>query len=249
MIETGGARLVEGVLFYGTIVNVLVGAFNMVPAFPLDGGRILRAALVSRKKDFHEATNLAVKIGIGISYGFMGLGFLILLGGNFIGGIWLVLIGWFLQTGAQSYKFQHEAMAALGDVRIGAIMRRDFISVPAGTRLAEARAGYFETYRKTAFPVTANGSLVGMVTLKELNSAKPGQETIEQVMLPLDRLAVTTPDKKADEAFMRMARTGTGRVFVLDEDGKLAGLVSKTDLLDLVKERQEYSKNVLASKE
>jgi Zn-dependent protease/predicted transcriptional regulator len=248
ILGTEGARVIEGVMFYGAIVNVLVGGFNLVPAFPLDGGRILRAVLVKRKRDFHEATNLAVKIGIGISYGFMGLGFLIMLSGNFISGIWLVLIGWFLQTGAQSYKFQHEAMAALGDVTLGDIMRKDFVSIPAGTRLDEARNAYFETYKKSAFPITDNGYLVGMVTLKELNSGRPDHATVEQVMLPLDQLAITGPEKKADEAFMRMARTGTGRVFVLYGDGKLAGLVSKTDLLDLVKERQEYSKNVFASK-
>lgn len=185
-----GARVIEGVMFYGLIVNTLVGVFNLVPAFPLDGGRILRSALVRRKKDFHEATSLAVKIGIGISYGFMGLGFLIVLGGNLIGGIWLVLIGWFLQTGAQSYKFQHEMMAALGDVRLGDIMRQDLVTIPTGTRLNEARSAYFETYKKSAFPVTDDGLLVGMITLKGLNSDRTGQATVDHVMLPLNQLAV-----------------------------------------------------------
>lgn len=241
-----GARVIEGVMFYGLIVNALVGGFNLVPAFPLDGGRILRAALVRRKKDFHKATNLAVKIGIGISYGFMGLGFLIVLGGNLIGGIWLVLIGWFLQSGAQSYKFQHEMMAALGDVKLRDIMRQQVAAIPAGMQLDEAKSAYFDTYKKSAFPVTDNGFLLGMVTLKDLKSENSSQATVEQVMLQRDQLAVMGLDGKADEAFMKMARTGTGRVFVLYENGRLAGLVSKTDLLDLVKERQEYSKGAYA---
>ena len=91
------------------LVNALLGAFNLVPAFPLDGGRILRAALVSWKKDYDQSTRIAVKVGIAISYVFIAFGFLTLFtSGSFIGGIWLILIGWFLQTGAQSYMYQYE---------------------------------------------------------------------------------------------------------------------------------------------
>ena len=238
-----GMQAVEGIMFYGAIVNALVGVFNLVPAFPLDGGRILRAVLVHRRKDFHEATSLAVKIGIGISYGFMGLGFLIILSGNFIGGIWLVLIGWFLQMGAQSYKFQQDVVAALEDVKLGDIMRTEFVAVPSGTRLDEVEESYFGVYKKSAFPVTHRGDLRGMITVKGVTSDKTREALVEQVMVPLNELAVMTPYKRADEAFMKMAKTGTGRVFVCDENGRLLGLVSKTDLMDLVKDRQEYAKS------
>ena len=97
-------RIAEGVLQYGAVVNTLLGGFNLIPAFPLDGGRILRSALLQWKKDYDQSTKIAVKIGISISYGFMALGFMTMISGKFVSGIWILLIGWFLNTGAQSWK-------------------------------------------------------------------------------------------------------------------------------------------------
>ncbi|HXG07687.1 MAG TPA: site-2 protease family protein, partial [Nitrososphaera sp.] len=96
-------QTIEGVLLYGAIINALVGGFNLIPAFPLDGGRVLRSALVRQKKSFDEATRIATRVGIAISYVFMGIGFFTMLAGSFISGIWLLVIGWFLNSGAQSY--------------------------------------------------------------------------------------------------------------------------------------------------
>jgi Zn-dependent protease len=102
-----------GVLYYGALANVLLGGFNLIPAFPLDGGRMLRSALYRWKKDYDQSTKIAAKIGIGISFGFMGFGFISTFAGSFVGGIWLLLIGWFLNSGAQSYLAQHELTSIL----------------------------------------------------------------------------------------------------------------------------------------
>ena len=100
----------------------MLGVFNLIPAFPLDGGRVLRAALVRWKKDYHEATKVATTIGVVISYIFMGFGFITLLGGDFIGGLWIVLIGWFVHSGAQSYMSQFELTTALRGIEYNNIM-------------------------------------------------------------------------------------------------------------------------------
>jgi len=138
--------MVEGVLFYGAIVNILLGSFNLIPAFPLDGGRILRAGLVKWKKDYDQATKVAVKIGIWISYGFMGFGFFSMLGGSFTGGLWLILIGWFLNNGAQSYLYQREISSVLSGVRLEDIMNTKVISVREGTKVDELLNSYFNQY-------------------------------------------------------------------------------------------------------
>ena len=93
-------QVVEGILLYGAIINTMLGGFNLIPAFPLDGGRILRAGLVAWKKDYDSATRIAARVGIAISYGFMGVGFLAMITGSFISEIWILLIGWFLNSGA-----------------------------------------------------------------------------------------------------------------------------------------------------
>lgn len=99
--------IVIGVLQYGALVNIVVGGFNLIPAFPCDGGRILRTVLLRSKNDFEKSTRITIRVGIAISYGFMGLGFFTVLFGLYISGFWILLIGWFLNSAARSYLRQH----------------------------------------------------------------------------------------------------------------------------------------------
>src|ERR671930_208381 len=101
--------------------NMVLGGFNLVPAFPLDGGRILRSALLRWKRDYDQSTKIAVRIGTAISYVFMAVGFIIMLSGSFIGGVWLLFIGWFLNSGAQSYLEQHQKSTALSVIYLSDI--------------------------------------------------------------------------------------------------------------------------------
>jgi Zn-dependent protease/predicted transcriptional regulator len=249
----GTPKVVEGVLFYGALLNALLGGFNLIPAFPLDGGRILRAALVKRNQDFDQSTRTAVRVGIGISYVFMGLGFLIMFTGSFLGGIWLLLIGWFLQSGAQSYLYQHDITAILSKVRLEEIMNTRVISIPYDIDLDEAVRSYFKTYMKSAFPVTdERNRLVGMVTLKSITAVPEDRRkdaVVQEIMTPAAKLAIMDSHRKADEALMQMARTGAGKVFVCDSEGRLVGLVSKTDILEAASERQELAKSLGEQKE
>ena len=238
--------MVEGVLFYGAIVNILLGSFNLIPAFPLDGGRILRAGLVKWKKDYDQATKVAVKIGIWISYGFMGFGFFSMLGGSFTGGLWLILIGWFLNNGAQSYLYQREISSVLSGVRLEDIMNTKVISVREGTKVDELLKNYFNQYMKSAFPVLSaeDDILLGMVTLKEVMDVpeyKRQEINVEKIMIPRNSLIVMESNRMADEALAQMTRRHIGKVFVSDKEGKkLLGLISKTDIMNVAAERREY---------
>jgi Zn-dependent protease/CBS domain-containing protein len=245
----GGVNVIitmaEGTLFYGAIVNILLGVFNLIPAFPLDGGRILRAALVRWKKDYDQATRVSVKIGIWISYGFMGFGFLSMLSGTFTGGLWLILIGWFLNNGAQSYLYQREISSVLSGVRLQDIMNTKVISVREGTKIDELLISYFNRYMKSAFPVLSvqKDYLLGMVTMKEVMEVpefKRNEIKVEEVMIPRERLIVMESNRMADEALIQMTRRHLGKVFVSDKEGKLLGLISKTDIMNVAAERQEY---------
>jgi Zn-dependent protease/predicted transcriptional regulator len=244
----GVPKVIEGVLFYGAFLNALLGGFNMIPAFPLDGGRLLRAALVKQKQDYDQATRIAVKVGIAISYVFMGIGFFIMFTGSFIGGIWLLLIGWFLQSGAQSYLYQHDITAVLSKVRLEEIMNTRVISIPYETDLDESLRSYLRMYMKSAFPVTdEQNRLVGMVTLKGVTSVpedKRKDTIVQEIMVPAAKLVIMDSDRRADEALMQMARTGVGKVFVCDAEGRLVGLVSKTDILEAASERREFAESL-----
>lgn len=238
--------MAQGVFFYGAIVNVLLGIFNLIPAFPLDGGRILRAGLVKWKKDYDQATKVSVKIGIWISYGFMGFGFLSMLSGSFTGGLWLILIGWFLNNGAQSYLYEREILSVLSGVRLQDIMNTRVISVREGTKVDELLKSYFNQYMKSAFPVLCaqDDILLGMVTLKEVQDVpeyKRQEINVEEIMIPRNRLIVMESNRMADEALAQMTRRHMGKVFVSDKEGKkMLGLISKTDIMNVAAERRAY---------
>jgi Zn-dependent protease/CBS domain-containing protein len=240
--------VIEGVLLYGATVNVLLGAFNLIPAFPLDGGRILRAGLIRWKKSYNEATRIAAKVGIAISYGFMGLGFFAMLFGSFISGIWILLIGWFLNSGAQSYLAQHELTSVLSTVRLQDIMNTRVIAVGKDTSVAELLAGYFGRYMKSSFPVLDDsGRLLGMVTVqKALDVPEHSRESVRvaHIMIPASHLTVMLPETPADQGMTQMLQTGTGKIFVCNAQGTMLGLVSKTDIMDVAKERRELQEKL-----
>jgi Zn-dependent protease len=274
-------RIISGVLLYAAIVNALLGAFNLLPAFPLDGGRMLRAGLIKWKKSYDDATRIAVKVGTGISYGLMAFGFISIIGGSFIGGFWLILIGWFLQSGAQAYLQQHELSTALSGVRLRDIMNTRFVSVKPDTTIKELLNNYFNVYRKSEFPVTTSddGFLLGSVTTKQAMNI-PEQEAdnvrVEQIMTPTKELIIMGPDRHADEALKRIYQEIKSRIFVctssqlglvkqntLEQKGetntdinnssknkkqqellRLIGMISKTDILNIAKERHEYEREV-----
>src|SRR5262249_27773154 len=154
----------------------MLGGFNLAPAFPLDGGRILRSALLRWNKDYDQSTKIAVRIGTAISYIFMAVGFIIILTGSFIGGIWLLFVGWFLKRGAQSYFEQHQISTTLSGVLLRDIMNTRFVSVKPDITVNELLNNYFNVYRNSEFPVVVEEkdydtdyyyNLVGAVTAKQ----------------------------------------------------------------------------------
>jgi Zn-dependent protease/predicted transcriptional regulator len=282
-VQTIGS-IAQGIMRYGIIVNILLGGFNLLPAFPLDGGRILRAGLVRWRGNYHDATKIAVKVGIGISYGLMAFGFLTIFTGSFTGGIWLIFIGWFLQSGAQSYLQQQEITAALSGVRLYQIMNTQFIAVTPTMNIKEVLEDYFNIYRKSELPVVEkevvdgieNSNyyyLLGSISAKDaMNVSEKNRENVkvEEVMIEKKKLVIMSPDKTADVALNAIMEDNKSRIYVCENPSvgksskrtekiqqqmttmayttvrsdRLVGIVSKTDILNVAKERIEYKENL-----
>jgi Zn-dependent protease/predicted transcriptional regulator len=264
--NTTNATLViaEAILQYGAIINTMLGGFNLIPAFPLDGGRILRSALLRWKKDYDQSTKIAVRFGTAISYAFMAVGFITMFSGSFIGGMWLLFIGWFLNSGAQSYLEQHQISTALSGVYLKDIMNTGYVSVKPDITVNELLNNYFNVYRKSEFPVVLAGreeedptgnELLGAVTAKQaLKVPEHSRDRIkvEEIMVPKEELIVMRSTRPADDALRLMFRENQSRLFVCEENEevkkqrgqKLLGLVSKTDILNVAKEREEFDKAV-----
>jgi predicted transcriptional regulator len=244
-------NIIKGVLWYGMVINIILGGFNLIPAFPMDGGRILRAALLRWKKDYDQATRISVKAGIIMSYGFMGFGFHIMLSGSFVSGIWLLLIGWFLNSGAQSYLSERELIRILSTICLRTIMNTRIISVKADLTIHNLIRNYFNPYSKDSFPVLAstfdNNVLLGMVTFKDawnIPESKRDMVRVSDIIIPKTELIIMDENRKGDEALTQISKKRMGKVYVCNDEGKLIGLVSKTDIMNAASERNEYEKAV-----
>ena len=242
-------NITKGVLWYGMVINIILGGFNLIPAFPMDGGRILRAALLRWKKDFDQANRISVKAGIAMSYVFMGMGFLIMFSGSFVSGMWLLLIGWFLNSGAQSYLSEHELMRILSTIPLGAIMNTRIITVGENLTIDSLIKDYFNLYSKDSFPVLSSepdaNRLLGMVTFKDASNLPDSERSLtktNKIMIPKADLIIMSENRKANEALLQISRKRMGKVFVCNDDGKLIGVVSKTDIMNAASEKSEYEK-------
>jgi Zn-dependent protease/predicted transcriptional regulator len=280
--EEVALTIAQGIMRYGIIVNILLGGFNLLPAFPLDGGRVLRAGLMRWRGNYHDATKTAVNVSTAISYGLMAFGFLTIFTGSFTGGIWLILIAWFLQSGAQSYLQQHEITAALSAVRLYHIMNTQFVAVSPSMNIKEVLEGYFNIHRKSELPVvekeldnTGNNNyyLLGSVTAKDaMNVSEKNREDVkvEEIMIEKKNLVIMSPDKTADVALNTIMEENKSRIYVCEnpsigkssskriekiqqqmtmtyttvKSDRLVGIVSKTDILNVAKERIEYTENI-----
>lgn len=250
--ETSARNFIIPILYYGTLLNTMLGMFNLIPAFPSDGGRILRAFLVRRRKDYNEATKSAANVGIAVSYAFMAFGFIALLSGAIIGGIWVLLIGWFLRSGAESYLAQIRLTSILSRIYLRDIMNTNVISVKPDLAADELLRDYFNKYMKSAFPVVDERKrLLGLVTLARLLAipeANLSRAKAKDVMIHRRDLIVMGASMTAENVLMQMTQKRMGKAFICKEDtDELVGMVSKTDVLNVEMERQEIAQTTRKS--
>jgi CBS domain-containing protein len=221
-------------------VNFVLAAFNLVPAFPLDGGRVLRALIWAVGGDLRRATRWASGAGQAFAWlliatgGAMMLGARIpLLGGGFVGGLWLAFIGWFLNNAAALSYRQLVIREALRDIPVERLMLSRFETVAPELSVSELVDRYLLRSDQRAFPVVADGRLEGMVCQREVRSvdrAAWDRTLVRDIMVPADKLAFAGPHDDAGEVLSRLAGKDLNQLPVL-EDGRVRGLVRREDIL------------------
>ena len=237
----GGPAVVAGVLWYLALINFILALFNLVPAFPLDGGRILRAALWSWRGDLVWATRIAAGAGNLFGIFLIVLGLIGVLQGDFIGGIWRFLIGMFLRGAASASYSETLARRLLADTPVARIMNSDPITVPSDVSVQAFIDDYVYRHHHRWFPVVDDGTVVGSVTMQQaasMDRALWPAVPIGQIMRHLSPEDVVGPDTDAFATLMQMRRTGQSRLMVLHH-GRLFGMVSSRDLLDILSLEQE----------
>ncbi len=241
------AIIAAGVFQYGALVNLLLGAFNLIPVFPLDGGRILRSALLRSKNDYDKSTKITARVGIVISYGLMGIGFFAMISGSYLSGIWLLLIGWFLNRTTKSYLAKHQMRSILSGIRLSSIMNRDIIAVRKDMLINGLIQEYLNTSMRDFFPVTDDiGHPVGMVIAKDACRVPEYRRNLVytiDIMIQKSDLIIMNTESSVDNVLKHMGRKRNGTVvFICDQEGKLTGLISKRDIENAASERKHYMK-------
>jgi Zn-dependent protease/CBS domain-containing protein len=213
-------------------LNAVVAVFNLLPAFPLDGGRVLRAIIWGVTTNLKKATYLATRVGRVFAYILISVGAVSLFAGAGFQGIWMALIGFFLLQGAQASYTQLLLKEALSGVAVRDIMVKDVVSVPPGLSVRALIERYFLTHGYGGFPVGEKGQVFGIVSLGDVKRV-PREEydrlTAREVMIPLTERLTIAPEEDVSLALQRMADEELGRLIVL-ERGRMLGLVTKTGL-------------------
>ncbi len=223
----------RGVIGYLGLINLMLAVFNLVPAFPLDGGRILRAALWSWKGNVRWATRVASRVGSGFGLVLIMTGLLSLLRGNVVGGIWWVLIGMFLRTAAGTSYKQLLTRQALQGEPVSRFMETSPMTVPPRISIEELIEDYVYRYHYKMFPVVEGGRLVGCVSTRQVRDIPRDEwslRTVGDLAAQCSAENTISPDADSLEALSAMSKTGASRLMVID-GGRLVGIVSLKDML------------------
>jgi CBS domain-containing protein len=223
---------VDGVAAWLGYINLILAVFNLLPATPLDGGRVLHSALWRAKGDFAWATRVASEIGQGFGYLFIALGLAMFIFQGSFSGAWLAFVGWFLLQGARAEARYVATEQALGGLRVRDLMVRNPVTVDSDSTIGRFMDDVAWSQRFTTYPVLERGRPVGLLAFASV-AAVPRSEwdtrRVRDTMIPLDQVPLLTEDERAVDALSELSAPSANRGLVVD-DGHLAGILSITDL-------------------
>ena len=231
----------HGVIWYVGYVNVILVIFNMVPGFPLDGGRILRAAIWHRTNNLRQATKVVSNIGTVFAFFLIFMGVMGILGGVFVAGLFWIFIGIFLYQSAKSGYQMVSLREGLSQIPVQNVMTENPQTIPPDINLGELVEDYFFKRRYSSFPVVDGDKLIGMVEINDVKRVprdKWNNTSVRDVMHSWDDVKTITPEMDTFEVLMEMIDHQTGRLPVVS-DGKIIGIVSRKDILNFVQLREE----------
>lgn len=222
-------------------INLILGLFNMIPGFPLDGGRVLRAIVWRFTGSLRRATRIAATVGQMVAFGFMAWGALMLLSGQLFNGLWIIFIGWFLQNAAVSVVAQSDIQEALRGVTVGQIMSRDCVLIPRDQPLRDLVDNRILRAGDRCFMVGSDERMDGMLTLRDV-AAVPQEDwsqlTAAEVMIPWSELSRVDPRTDLYDALRQMDGNNVAQLPVV-EGTQLVGVLTREQVLRYVRMRSQ----------
>lgn len=242
-------RPVGGVLEYLAWINAVLATFNLIPAFPLDGGRVLRSALWAWKKSLRRATRIASRFGTGFAFLLVGLGVVSFFTGNLVGGIWWILIGLFVRGASQQSYQSLLVRQALSGEPVERFMKRDPVTVERWLPVDRLVEDFIYTYHFKMFPVVDNGRLVGCVTTRDVK-ALPREDwsmrTVGDITSACDPHNTISQATDAMTALSTMQHYQVSRLAVVDGD-RLVGIIALRDLISFITLKLDVEKETEAA--
>ncbi len=236
----GGRSPLAAILGYLAVANVLLGLFNLVPGFPLDGGRVLRSIIWKLSGSLRTATRVATLAGQGIAYLFILGGIWLIFAGSWVDGLWIGFIGWFLLSGAQSANSQVMLETMFKGVTVGEVMNASPVTVPANISLQKLVDDLLLPHGWRSAFVMQGDQLVGVITLDDIRHVPRdewAQTPVGFAMIPLEKLHVVSPQQSFNEVLPLMVARDVNQVPVV-ENGRLMGVLSREDVVRFVEIRR-----------
>ncbi|HEV8516008.1 MAG TPA: site-2 protease family protein [Candidatus Limnocylindrales bacterium] len=242
--ENEALQVVGGAAFELARINILLAAFNLVPGFPMDGGRLLRAVIWGVSQDFLRATRIATLIGRGFAYLLIALGFIIAIRIDVVSGIWLAFIGWVLNQAAETSYRRIAVEKLIEGIRVGDVMDRDVPLVHPNLTLDTLVEQHFLTGRATLYPVVLDGVLVGTVDLGQVSRVPAPDRPVTRVtdvMTRLGEVATLLPSQPLWEAVTRFEEGGSAAIPVVDAENarQLVGVLTRDGVLRAIRARAQ----------
>jgi Zn-dependent protease len=244
-------ELMEGIFNYLMLINFILAGFNLIPAFPLDGGRVLRSALWHWKKNISRATKISSSIGAGFGLLLVFLGVFMFIAGAFIAGIWWFLIGLFIRS-ASEMSYQRLLMKkGLEGETVEHFMNNRPVSVSSDLTVEQLVNDYIYRYHYRLFPVVEDGHLQSCITteaVKTLPREEWNSHHLKEIAGPCTPQNTVRPSEDAMQALTLMSKTGNTRLLVVSNEGDLVGIVTLRDLLKFLTLKLDLEEDIDADK-
>lgn len=225
------------------IINLILALFNLIPGFPLDGGRVFRALVWQKTKDYFRATRIAVKVGQGIAYGFIVAGFIIIFSIHlWLNGLWLIFVGWFLQDAARASYYQILLRNSLTGITARQVADYGCPTVPPQLNLLDLVEQYVLPKGQDCFLVTEEIWVQGMVTLQQIKKVPRDRWAVtsaRDVMLPVDKLKVVQADQEVSSILPEMSARNAEHMAVA-EGGRIVGVIDRDKLVRFLRIRADF---------
>jgi len=227
---------------YLVYINIVIGLFNLIPGFPLDGGGVFRAVVWGITHNRRRATLIAANLGRFIAYIFIFLGVWQMFGGNFINGMWIAFIGWFLESAAKGQVQQVAIQDMLAGHKVAQAMNRQYTAIPAETTLQRLLDDHILGSGRRSFVVKRSNEAIGLLTLhhmKEIPRSEWLTTTGAQAMIPIERTKRVQPDAELWTVLEEMDRDGVNQLPVM-VDGQIQGMLSREDIISYLRTLKEF---------